>query len=99
MKKHFHIFLLVGVILLKLSSVMLHQYIDHNDAASHGDVCELCEYAVHNQDVDSGNTLAFCEIEAYAVTPFVKENFYKSIYKKQIADQVLFGRPPPSSLV
>jgi len=100
LKKYLHIFLLLGVITFKLSLVVLHVHLSHQD--NDQEVCELCEHALQNQDLDALNA-----ISSYEEITVIKDQFdqiiiFKSVNKKSTFDYTCFGRPPPyfsSSLV
>jgi len=95
MKKLLQILFLVVVIVVKISSASLHIYVQHGDDI-HQDECELCEYAVHNQDVDSDIPEQSYDIKLLNFNFSEQKNFYKSVHKKLSIDNTRFGRPPPS---
>ena len=95
MKKFLQILFLVVVIVLKVSSVAFHIYVQHGDDM-HQDKCELCEYAVNNQDIDSDIPEQYNNIELLSYIFSEQKDFYKSVNKRLSIDNTCFGRPPPS---
>lgn len=96
MKKYLHIVFLVTVIVLKVASASLHIYLDHNDADTSGEKCELCEHAIHNQDLDSDIPDEFASVEVIFSNFAFPQNLYISVHKKFTINSYRFGRPPPS---
>ena len=95
-KNFLHIAFLVTAIVLKVASGSLHVYLEHNEEDTFEEKCELCEYAIHNQDLDSDIPDAVANIEVFFYNFATPENLYKSVHKKVAIDTSHFGRPPPS---
>lgn len=85
-------------VVLKVSSSALHIYIDHKDADDVQDKCELCEYAVQNQDMDAYVPVLHFELVLLDDNFSEEKNFYHSVDRKIALTSILFGRPPPSIL-
>ncbi len=97
LKKYFHILFLVGIITLKILSVPLHMYFNHNGSDDHQDTCELCEHAIQNQDLDTYKAVVLHTVALFNKDSYSQEkNYYKSVYKKSLLTTIRFGRPPPS---
>lgn len=96
MKNFLHIAFLVTAIVLKVASLSIHMYVEHHEGESSGEKCELCEYALHNQELDS-DVPDLCKCIEVICTNYANQNdLYKSLFRTVSIDSSLFGRPPPS---
>ncbi len=95
-KNFLHIAFLVTAIVLKVSSVSIHMFVEHNEGEASGEKCELCEHAIHNQELDSDTPEQYTSIEIFFTNYANQNNLYKSIAPSVAIDSSLFGRPPPS---
>lgn len=95
MKNYLHFFLLTASIVIKLSSMALHLYVDHEDDLSE-EKCELCVDAINNQELESFTAADFPSLEVYSFDFFEQINTYKSVCKKPSLGNALFSRPPPT---
>lgn len=94
--KFFPILVLVGILALKISSAAVHMQLHHGEADDHQNQCELCEFALQNQDLDS----EVLEFSVELPTTFVAYPDLVATYNNPTSTTVrtftLFGRPPPS---
>lgn len=98
MKKNFHAFLFVSILLLHLMSASIHAFShqhDNEDNVDDHETCVLCEDAFISEDLDF-----FIVSNSYELL-FFKDNFphlidqYESIIATKPTDSFHFGRPPP----
>ena len=62
------------------------------------DNCEVCEFAIYNQNLDFSSAQEFQSLEVHITHSFPHiEDYYKSVFHYiQSNNKTLFGRPPPS---
>ncbi len=93
-KRFLHILLFVTLIVLKASAAPVYLHSCHDD--EHIDDCELCEHAIHNQNIEFSTPPQF-QIFEIDSTPILYQhkNHYESVYIKTHIIDLRFGRPPP----
>ncbi len=96
-KKNVCSLVLLALIALKVSAAALHIYLHHGHEDEHMEVCELCEHAMYNQNIEFSTPVEFHNLEVdYSPTFCQLENSYDIIFIKLPVDNTRFGRPPPS---
>lgn len=96
MKNFLHIAFLMTAIVLKVASTPIHLYVEHGEDETTGEKCELCEHAIHNQELDADIPEDYASIEAFYTYYAEPINLYRSIARQLAIDTSRFGRPPPS---
>lgn len=94
MKNYLHFFILMAAIVIKISSMAMHFYVDHTDDLTE-EKCELCVEAINNQELESFTPIEFSTLEVYTSHFSEQINFYNSVFRKPSLGNTLFGRPPP----
>jgi len=88
--------LLLFLITIKVSAIGIYLHDCQDDENT--DVCEVCESAIYNQNIEFSPIDEFHNLEIDHTTIFYYlENHYKSIFTKILFNnKVFYGRPPPS---
>ncbi|GAA3514403.1 hypothetical protein GCM10022393_30430 [Aquimarina addita] len=95
-KEFLHMLFFVTLIALKVSAASIYLHDCHND--EHMDDCELCDHAIHNQNIEFSTPPQFQDFEI-DTTPvsYKHENHYEPVYITTTVINLLYGRPPPIS--
>ena len=96
-KKFFPVLILVGILALKISSAAIHMQLHHGEADDHQDQCELCEFALQSQELDSEVHDFYIELPTPLVTYPDLVVSYDSPIDTEVRTFTLFGRPPPQA--
>jgi|GEM_PF-4899416 len=101
MKKHFHVFSFLSILMLNLMSTSIHVFSHHHEHDDHDhdsepETCELCEYAFLSDDLDYLYPTGVYEIVSFQNNFPKKTNYFTSLIIINPIDNFLFTRPPPS---
>ncbi len=98
LKKYFFFSILLITVVLKVSSLAIHQVTHHADSDGHEIACELCEHLVTSQEFDFLVLETTFELKE-EILNFQEENhaIVASAAKQEI-NLHIYSRPPPHSL-
>jgi len=95
MKKYVQLFFFITLIAFKVAAVQVYWHDCPDDGAI--DDCEICENAIHNQNIESSFSEPFYSFEICHTPAFSKqESHYESVIIYRLSTTAHFGRPPPS---
>jgi hypothetical protein len=95
-RKYSYMLFLIVLIAFKVSAIQLYLH-DCSDDRNVND-CELCEHAIHNQNIEFSTTPKFHSFEIDIIPFFPQpESHYNSICISIPINDTYFGRPPPQN--